>query len=648
MATEKQADWAEISELQLYLFNEGTNFQAYHMLGSHKTKIGWRFAVWAPRAQSVCLCGNFNSWNTRSHPLEKIGTTGVWYGVFPEIGEYEIYKYAVTGADGKTVLKADPFAVCSETRPGTASITRDISRFQWSDREFMKRREKTPPYNRPMLIYEMHLGSWRQHADGSFYTYRELAEELIPYLLEMHYTHVEFMPLMEYPYDGSWGYQVTGYYSATGRYGTPEDLKYLINACHRAGISVIMDWVPAHFPKDAHGLYRFDGSPTYEYADSRLGEHKDWGTMVFDYSKKEVVSFLMSSAYFWVSEYHIDGLRVDAVSSMLYRDYSRHSGEWVPNIYGGNHNLEAIAFLQNLNRVMFEHFPNILMIAEESTAWSKVTGDVREGGLGFNYKWNMGWMNDTLRYMSMDPYFRKPNHNLITFIMCYAFSENFILPLSHDEVVHGKHSLVDKMYGSYEEKFASYRTLMGYYMSIPGKKLLFMGGEFAQFIEWKYDAPLDWMLLDYDMHKKFQCYIRELNEFYCSHPEFWEEDQSWEGFSWIEQNDSENSVVSYLRRAKEGEIIVALNFTPVKREKYRIGVPEEGEYLVLLNSAWKKYGGGLPKRQKLCRAKKKPCGEMPCSIELDLQSLSAVYLEKQLSSHGQSEKFVGRKAMKSV
>lgn len=623
---EKQ--WAGISEFQLYLYNEGTNFQSYTLLGAHKIKTGWRFAVWAPNAKAVALAGDFNSWTGDGYPLSKMGTTGVWYGCFDDITEGMLYKYAITDTGGKTVLKADPFAFYSELRPNTASVVRGIPSYNWTDNIWLKNREKTPIYDKPMNIYEVHASSWKTHADGALYSYRELADELIPYVKEMGYTHIEMMPLCEYPFDGSWGYQVTGYFSATSRYGSPEDLMYLVDECHKSGIGIIMDWVPAHFPRDLHGLFHFDGTPTYEYADTRLGEHKDWGTMVFDFSKGEVISFLLSSAFFWVKEYHFDGLRVDAVSSMLYRDYSRNHGEWVPNIYGGNENLEAIEFLRNLNKIMFAKFPNILMIAEESTAWGMVTGPTDSGGLGFNYKWNMGWMNDTLRYMSMDPYFRKSNHDLLTFLMCYAYSENFILPLSHDEVVHGKKSLIDKMFGQYEEKFAGYRALLGYYLSLPGKKLMFMGGEIGQFIEWRYSEGLEWHLLKLAQHKKLHSFVKDLNHTYLENRAFWEIDGSWDGFRWINAQDRDNSVLTYMRISRDGEkVIVAANFTPVSRDKYVINVPEAGEYEVILNSDWSKYGGRARKR-KYKTVRNKNSQDLPYSLRVDLAGLSVLYLKK--------------------
>ena len=614
--------WSGIDEFQMYLYNEGTNFRSYEMLGPHKIDGGWRFAVWAPNAENVCITGDFDGWQGNQRPLEKIKTTGIWYGYFEDIAEGMLYKYAITDKNGKTVFKSDPVAFASELRPATASLVRDIPKFSWEDGLWLENREKTPIYDKPMNIYEVHLASWRMHGDGRLYTYREMADELIPYVKDMGYTHIEVMPLTEYPFDGSWGYQVTGYFAATSRFGSPEDLMYLINECHKNGVGIIMDWVPAHFPRDLHGLYMFDGTATYEYADTRLGEHKDWGTMVFDYSKSEVISFLLSSAYFWLSVYHFDGLRVDAVSSMLYRDYSRKDGEWVANKYGGNENLEAIDFLRNLNSIMFAKFPNILMIAEESTAWSMVTGPADKGGLGFNYKWNMGWMNDTLRYMSMDPYFRKPNHDLLTFVMCYAYSENFILPLSHDEVVHGKKSLIDKMYGSYEEKFANYRTLLAYYMSLPGKKLMFMGGEIAQFIEWRFYEGLEWHLLDIEMHKKLQNYVKSLNRFYLENPPMWQIDGGWDGFSWINAEDRDNSVLSYIRISKNDEkIIVCANFTPVHRENYELLLPEDGRYDVLLNSDWEIFGGSTKQKKVVYKTANK-------AAKIDLPGLTALYLKK--------------------
>lgn len=622
-----------ISDFQMYLFNKGENFQAYKMLGVHKMelegKTGYRFAVWAPNAKSVSLTGSFNNWSGDGYVCEKIGTSGVWCGFFCDIKEGDLYKYHIEGCDGIFYDKADPYAVASELRPGTASKVYELSDFKWTDKAWISKREKTDWVKKPVNIYEVHPGSWKTHDDGSFLTYRELADDLIPYAADMGYTHIELMPVTEYPFDGSWGYQVTGYFSATSRYGAPEDLKYFINKCHKFGIGVIMDWVPAHFPRDAHGLRMFDGGPVYEYADTRMGEHKDWGTMVFDYSRFEVISFLLSSAYFWADEYHFDGLRVDAVSSMLYRNYSRNDGEWIANIYGGSENLEAISFFQKLNSIMLSKIPGFMMIAEESTAWPNVTKPAEDGGLGFSFKWNMGWMNDNLRYMSMDPYFRRDNHSLLTFLMMYAYSENFILPLSHDEVVHGKASLVNKMFGSYDDKFSSYRTMLGFYMAMPGKKLLFMGGEIAQFIEWRYYEGLEWKLLDFEKHRKFKDFIKDINNFYKENKSFWELEQSWEGFSWINPNDNQNSVVSFLRKGKRDRTIIVANFTPVDRENYPIGVPSAGEYEVVLTSDDVKYGGNGKRKTFSYKAVKKPYSEFSHTININIEGNTILYIKKK-------------------
>jgi len=625
-------DWAGISEFQIYLFNTGNNFQSYEMLGPHKIEVGdksaWRFAVWAPNADCVRVAGNFNNWNGEGYELIKIDDTGIWYGVFENLTDGELYKYAISGCDENVYLKTDPFAIECELRPDTASKLVSLKRYKWKDASWIKKRASA--VDKPMNIYEVHPGSWRVHEDGSFYSYKELADSLVDYVKDMSYTHIELMPVTEYPFDGSWGYQVTGYFAPTSRYGTADELRYFIEKCHINGISVIMDWVPAHFPRDAHGLRMFDGGPVYEYADTRLGEHKDWGTMVFDYSKCEVISFLMSSAYYWAKEFHFDGLRVDAVSSMLYRDYSRNDGEWVANQYGGNENLEAIDFLKKLNYTMTNEFSGFVMIAEESTAWPYVTKSTAEGGLGFTYKWNMGWMNDTLRYMSMDSYFRKDNHSLLTFLMVYAFSEKFILPLSHDEVVHGKHSLVDKMFGSYEDKFAAYKTLLGYYMSVPGKKLMFMGGELAQFLEWRYEEGLEWHLLGLDKHKKFHDYVKTLNAFYKENKSMWQLEENWDGFRWINASDNETSVLSYMRMAKaKGDYtIVIANFTPVDRDTYKIGVPSAGEYEVVLSSNDEKFGGN-EKKTKIFKAFKEPYSDFPYTIMAEIKGNTVMYLKKK-------------------
>ena len=632
----EEKTWANISRFQTYLFNSGDNFKSYEMLGSHKVKIdgvdGWRFAVWAPKAVSVRIVGDFNDWNGYDKMLERIETSGVWYGFFTDIEEGMLYKYAIEAEDGETYYKADPYAVKSELRPGTASVTKDISNnYKWGDKAWISARGKNSTLTEPMNIYEIHIGSWKIHDDGSFYTYRELADELVPYVKKMGYTHIELMPITEYPFDGSWGYQVTGFFSATTRYGESEDLKYLIDKCHKNHIGIIMDWVPAHFPRDAHGLRMFDGTPVYEYADPRLGEHKDWGTMVFDYSKSEVISFLISSAYFWAEQYHIDGIRVDAVSSMLYRDYSRNDGEWVPNEYGGNGNLEAVDFLKKLNKIMGTEFPNFMMVAEESTAWPLVTAPPENDGLGFNYKWNMGWMNDTLRYMGMDPYFRKDNHSLLTFMMMYAYSENYILPLSHDEVVHGKGSMLNKMFGEYDEKFAAYRTLLGYYMTMPGKKMLFMGGEFGQMLEWRYDDQLEWNVLEIDKHKRLHQYVKDLNHFYMENKALWELDTSWDGFRWVNEADSENSVLSYIRRGRHAadNVVVVANFTPVERPIYKIGVPLAGEYEVVFHSSAVKYGGNKRITKKVYKTKNMQFSDMMYTIEVAIDGNSVMFLKKK-------------------
>lgn len=632
----EEKTWANISRFQTYLFNSGDNFKSYEMLGSHKVKIdgvdGWRFAVWAPKAVNVRVVGDFNGWNGYDKMLERIETSGVWYGFFTDIEEGMLYKYAIEAEDGETYYKADPYAVKSELRPGTASVTKDISNnYKWGDKAWISARGKNSTLTEPMNIYEIHIGSWKIHDDGSFYTYRELADELVPYVKKMGYTHIELMPITEYPFDGSWGYQVTGFFSATTRYGESEDLKYLIDKCHKNHIGIIMDWVPAHFPRDAHGLRMFDGTPVYEYADPRLGEHKDWGTMVFDYSKSEVISFLISSAYFWAEQYHIDGIRVDAVSSMLYRDYSRNDGEWVPNEYGGNGNLEAVDFLKKLNKIMGTEFPNFMMVAEESTAWPLVTAPPENDGLGFNYKWNMGWMNDTLRYMAMDPYFRKDNHSLLTFMMMYAYSENYILPLSHDEVVHGKGSMLNKMFGEYDEKFAAYRTLLGYYMTMPGKKMLFMGGEFGQMLEWRYDDQLEWNVLEIDKHKRLHQYVKDLNHFYMENKALWELDTSWDGFRWVNEADSENSVLSYIRRGRHAadNVVVVANFTPVERPIYKIGVPLAGEYEVVFHSSAVKYGGNKRITKKVYKTKNMQFSDMMYTIEVAIDGNSVMFLKKK-------------------
>lgn len=627
-------DWY-IDEAPMYLFNNGTNYESYRMLGARKAKGkdgtgGYLFAVWAPNAKSVSVVCDGNAWEREQGVMNKHTSSGIWEVFLPHITEGQNYKFSIETYKGEIELKADPYAFYSEVRPDTASVTTDLT-YEWSDKEWLEQRAKTEPYDKPMSIYEMHFGSWKTKDNGEYYSYTEMIDELIPYIKEMGYTHIEIMPICEYPFDGSWGYQVTGYYSANSRYGKPTELKAFIDACHKNGIGVIMDWVPAHFPKDAHGLARFDGTALYEHPDSRRGEHKEWGTLVFDWTKTEVYSFLISNALFWLDEYHMDGLRVDAVSSMLYLDYNRHDGEWLPNKYGGKENLEAIDFLQKLNSAVFERFPNVLMIAEESTAWGGVTMPASAGGLGFNFKWNMGWMHDMLDYMQCDPLFRKGNHNKLTFPMMYAFSENYILALSHDEVVHGKRSLLDKMWGTYEEKFAELRLLYAYMFAHPGKKLLFMGGEFGQFVEWRFAEQLDWMLEEYELHSKMKGYCAELNGFYKAHPAFYEierEQGEWKGFKWLNAEDGENSVLSFMRMDNSGEdkLAVVINFTPVAREKYIVGVPEYGEFETVMSTNNKAYGGN-GKGTRKCKAKVVPRGGYPYSIEISLPPLTALYMK---------------------
>ena len=625
-----------VSEMQTYLFNTGENYRSYEFLGCHRVEIDgcdvWRFAVWAPNAQSVKVACDRNDWTGDGMELEKFGETGVWVGATDTLENGDLYKYAITAPDGTVYLRSDPYARRCELRPGTASVVYDEPDYKWTDKVWMNKRAKFDAIHSPMNIYECHAGSWRIHDDGSLYTYDELAEELIPYVVDMGYTHIELMPLTEYPFDGSWGYQVTGYFAATSRYGAPKQLKNFINKCHKAGISVIMDWVPAHFPRDGHGLRMFDGTPCYEYADWREGEHKDWGTMVFDFSKGEVISFLESSAYFWAEEYHIDGLRVDAVSSMLYRDYSRNDGEWIANKYGGNGNLEAVDLLRRINRTMCTEKPGFLMIAEESTAWPLVTAPPEDGGLGFNFKWNMGWMNDTLRYVSMDPYFRKDNHSLLTFLMMYAYSENFILPLSHDEVVHGKKSLLDKMFGDYSQKFDSYKTFLGYYMTMPGKKLMFMGGEIGQFLEWRFDDQLEWNILKLEPHKNLHKFIKTLNHFYSENKALWIFEDSWDGFRWINEADNENSVVSYIRKGKNKEDMLAVvaNFTALDRATYKVGVPYGGEYEVVIHSNSTEFGGTRRINKMTYTAKKEQFSDMDYTLSLTVDGNSVMILKQKI------------------
>jgi len=598
---------------------------SYNLFGSFlKGKTAF-FRVWAPNAKAVSVVGDFNSWDSSANTMFPVGD-GIWECEITPMNNYDVYKYAVTQADGKVVLKSDPYARHFETAPANASKIYGDDKYEWQDTKWTENQKNKNIYESPVNIYEVHASSWKRYEDDNTFDYVKLAEELSCYLKDMNYTHVELMPITEYPFEGSWGYQVTGYFAPTSRYGTPKDFKKFVDIMHNNGIGVILDWVPAHFPRDEHGLFRFDGTPTYEYADPRKGEHKEWGTVIFDYSKPQVKSFLISSALFWIKEYHIDGLRVDAVASMLYLDYNRNDGEWVANEYGGHEHIEAIEFFREVNKAAFEANPSIMMIAEESTAWPMVTKPPHDGGLGFNFKWNMGWMNDMLRYMSLDPLFRKGNHDCLTFSFFYAFSENFVLPISHDEVVHGKCSMINKMPGDYDEKFASLKAFYAYMMAHPGKKLLFMGQEFAQFIEWDYKKQLDWLLLQYDAHRTMQNFVRELNKFYMDNSPFWQIDYSWEGFEWISNDDNSQSIIAFRRKDKQGkEIIAVCNFVPVSRSDYRIGVPVSGSYKRIFSTDDVKYGGKTEPSRAGVKAEKKPMHGYDYSILLDIPALSVTF-----------------------
>jgi 1,4-alpha-glucan branching enzyme len=616
-------------EEHMPLFHSGKDCRAYEMMGAHPEhrdgQDGYVFRVFAPNAVSVAVMGEFNGWSRTASVMQR-DDRGMWERFIPGVKQYDAYKYAIETPEGYQLDKADPYAFHSETRPGNASKVFDLDGYEWSDDGWLTWRKEHLPYEQPVNIYEVHLGSWKMHEDGSFYSYRQLADELIPYVKKMGYTHIECMPLTEHPFDGSWGYQVTGYFAATSRYGTPHDLMYFVDKAHQAGLGVIMDWVPAHFPKDGHGLVEFDGSYLYEYADPLKMEHREWGTRVFDYGKVSVRDLLFSSAMFWIEQFHMDGLRVDAVASMLYLDYNRQ-GEWRPNVHGGRENLEAVDFLRLLNEMVLGSHPDCMMIAEESTAWPMVTKPGYVGGLGFNFKWNMGWMNDMLCYVSADPFFRKDMHDKITFSFMYAFSENYILPLSHDEVVHGKKSLLDKMPEPYENKFASLRALYGYMTGHPGKKMLFMGGEFGQFSEWSEARGLDWMLLDYDAHRQMQEYVKQLNAFYLEYKQLWENDVDWQGFEWISHDDNVNNIIAFRRIAKDGsDLICIVNFAPVYHESYKIGVPYAGTYEEVFSSDRIEFGGsGVSNGKK--RSKAEEMHGMEQVIDLKIPPLSVLYFK---------------------
>jgi 1,4-alpha-glucan branching enzyme len=622
------ASSAVISNEDLYLFNTGQSFHAYRFLGAHPVQMdgtaGVRFAVWAPHARAVSVVGDFNGWDAAVHPMEPAGTTGVWVRFVPGVGEGARYKYELLDANGSRRQKADPFAFRSEKRPGTNSIVASLDHGDWNDAAWLAYKRRHPPYERPVLIYEVHLGSWRLDAPEQFPTYEQLAEQLPPYVASMGYTHIELLPLTEHPLDRSWGYQSTGYFSATSRYGSPEGLKKFVESCHAHGIGVILDWVPGHFCKDDHGLRLFDGTALFENADSRIAEKPLWGTLAFDFGKPEVRSFLISNALFWMDVYHIDGLRVDAVASMIDLHFDKPDHMKTLNKYGTSEYLEALQFLRQLNEVVFRYHPDSLMMAEDSSAYPAVTSPTYLGGLGFNYKWNMGWMNDFLKYMQTDPDERPKLHSQLTFSLWYAYSENYVLPLSHDEVVHGKRSLLHKMPGTYEEKFANLRLLLGYWMTHPGKKLLFMGGEFGQFDEWKFDAGLDWMLLTYPLHDSMHRFVRKLNRLYLEEPSLWRRDHQPDGFAWIDVNNAAQSVLSFIRKggALDPPVVAVCNFSRRTYEAFRIGVPRAGVYRLKLNSDESDFGGSGLAIPAEIEAEKCPMHGQPYSVEMPLPALA--------------------------
>ncbi len=616
----------KITEVDRYLFGNGTHYEIYEKLGAHPMTIngkkGVYFAVWAPHAASVSLVGDFNGWNPDANRMTPLEDSGIYEIFTNQIKKNELYKYAVTTHSGKVLFKADPYANAAEFRPGTASVVADLSGLKWTDEKWLTRRRNTDLSQAAMAIYEVHLGSWKRHTDETgegYYNYREAAKELGDYVKKMGYTHVELIGIAEHPYDGSWGYQVTGYYAPTSRYGSPEDFAWFVNHMHSKGIGVILDWVPAHFPRDAHGLADFDGEPLYEYTDPRKGEHPDWGTKIFDYSKNEVLNFLIANALFWVEKFHVDGLRVDAVASMLYLDYGKQDGQWVPNIYGGNENLEAIEFFRHLNSIMSHRNPGVAVIAEESTAWPKVTDTAENGGLGFSFKWNMGWMHDFLEYMKLDPYFRQYNHNKMTFSMTYSTSERFVLVLSHDEVVHLKCSMINKMPGLYDDKFANLKVAYTYMIGHPGKKLLFMGQDFGQWNEWNEETQLDWYLLNEDKHQELHQFVGSLLKLYKNNQALYSHDYDWDGFEWINCDDSDRSIFSFVRKNERGgNFLFVCNFTPVAREDYRVGVTSRRKHLRLLDEQ-----NGLVEKMSdapVFKPEASPCDGKPYSIAFPLNA----------------------------
>ncbi len=623
------------TDLPLHLFHHGENFRAYELMGAHPVtvnrKSGYVFRVWAPRAKQVSIIGEFNGWDENSHVMQRMIDGETFELFIPGMKQFDTYKYCITAGDGRKLYKADPYAFHAETPNETSSNASklfDLKGFKWTDKAYLDKQKHTDIYRAPMNVYEVNLLSWRKKEDGNYYSYRELATILVDYVSKMGYTHVELMPVMEHPFDGSWGYQVTGYYAVTSRLGTPHDFMYLVDCFHKAGIGVILDWVPAHFPKDAFGLYEFDGEPLYEASQWDRMENKGWGTRKFDYGRNEILSFLISDALFYFDKFHVDGLRVDAVASMLYLDYDKRDGEWVPNIYGENKNLEALAFLRRLNEAVFEYYPHSLMIAEESTAWPLVTKPTSMGGVGFNFKWNMGWMNDVLTYFSTDPLYRKHHHNQLTFSMMYAFSENYVLPISHDEVVHGKASLIGKMPGSYEEKFAGIRSFLGYMMSHPGKKLHFMGSELGQFKEWNYKEGIEFFLAEYPLHKKLSTMVKELNVLYKTTPAFYEIEDSWEGFEWLAADDWERNFLAYKRKDKAGNtVIVIINLSGADFEGYKLGL-DKGKYQVIFNTDSTRYGGSGAMRKTIFNTTKSYSHGKENSITFNLPKLTCVYLKK--------------------